>query len=256
MTISLWAANTLYSKGQSYQGADGYYYVAHINGTFTGTLATSTSVGSITGISISGANNYLYVGMAVTGNNIPAGTYISAITGTGYAPTSITLSNAATGSGVTTITISGYYSGATYDVSSRDTNNSSLLFYADVSDTFGEWRLKSNQIALNNAFSKPIDLVPGATVTCNAQISKTQRLSLTSNVTTFNINNLKPGEELKIWITQGAAAYTIAGWTSNNQTIKFASGVVPTITATASKIDQFIFRNDGNFIYVAVGQNF
>ena len=256
MTITSWTANTLYAKGQTYQGTNGYYYVAHLNGTFTGTLATSTSVGTITGISMSGGTNFLYVGMAVTGTNIPAGTYISAITGTGYAPTSITLSQAATGSGVTVITVNGYYSGATYDIGARDTNNSSLQYYIDVSDTFGEARLKANQLSVNDAFAKPVDVVPGTSVTVNAQISKMHRLSLTASVTTFNINNLMPGEELKVYITQGAGAYTIAGWTSNTQTIKFSGGVTPTITVTASKIDQFIFRNDGNFIYVGTNQNY
>jgi hypothetical protein len=257
MTISTWAASTYYAKGQSYQNSDGYYYSAHLNGTFTGTLTNaSTSVTPVSAISMSGGSNMLYVGMGVTGVGIPVGTYISAITGTNYAPSAITLSQAATSPGATTITVNGYYSGATYNVSSIDSNNSSLQFYYDLSDTFGETRLKKNQHAINLPFSKPIELVPGTTITANAQISKIFRLSLTASVTTFNLNNLMAGEEIKIAITQGASAFTVAGWASNTQGIKWPAGTAPTITTTASKIDVITFRNDGNFIYGSFVQNY
>lgn len=257
MSITSWAINTYYPKGQTYQNTDGYYYVSFLSGTFTATLtSTSAALASITGINASGGNNNLYIGMAVFGTGIPLGTFITAITGSSYAPTGITLNNAATSSGVTALTFNGYYSGASYDVSTRDTNNSTLDYITDLSDTFGEWRLKLNQVAINDIFSKPMDLVPGVVVTANAQIAKAFRLGLTVSVTTFNLNNLKIGEHLTLYITQGAAAYTVAGWTSNTQSIKWSSSTVPTITTAASKIDVITFKNDGNFIYGSISQNY
>jgi hypothetical protein len=256
MTISTWTANTYYAKGQSYQGTDGYYYNAHLSGTFTGTTALSTTVNTISAISLSGGTNNLYIGMSVSGTGIPTGAYITAITGSTYAPTAITLSSACTVAGATTITINGFWSGATYDINIIDTNNSSLVFYEDVSDTFGEWRLKGNQFAKNSGFDKPVDVVPGSSVTCNAQISKMHRLTLTTGVTTFNVNNLKAGERMVIAITQGASAWTIAGWTSNTQSIHWPASTAPTITVTASKRDVITFVNDGSYIYGSVVANY
>ena len=74
-----------------------------------------------------------------------------------------------------------------------------------------------------------------AQVDCND--SNNFAITLSENITTFNIANPTAGQSGSIFISQPSSGgpYTVGGW---NAVFKFAGAVAPTITATNSKTDR------------------
>ena len=90
-----------------------------------------------------------------------------------------------------------------------------------------------------------------AEVAIDGQVSSGYILSLSTNVTTFDVS-LADGQSVTIAITQ-VGGFTITGW---NAAIKWAGSTAPTITATAGKTDVITFVKLGTTIYASIIQNF
>lgn len=83
-------------------------------------------------------------------------------------------------------------------------------------------------------------------VTIDFNTGNVQRRTLTGNVTSLTLSNLKDGAEYIITVLQdGTGSRTIA-WPS---TVKWAGGSAPTLTTTASARDSFSFISDGTNLY-------
>lgn len=80
-------------------------------------------------------------------------------------------------------------------------------------------------------------------VTFDMSTGNSFQITLSENVTSITISNPPASGkfgELRIRVIQGASAYTVTGWPS----VKWPGGTAPTITTTASAIDQIILNTD------------
>jgi hypothetical protein len=93
--------------------------------------------------------------------------------------------------------------------------------------------------------------ITAGAVAIDGQTSSGYELSLSANVTTFDVS-LAAGQSVTIAITQ-VGGFTISGW---NASIKWAGGSAPTITSTAGKTDVITFVKLGTTIYASIVQNF
>jgi hypothetical protein len=93
----------------------------------------------------------------------------------------------------------------------------------------------------------------GATVTFDLSTYKKQRVTLAGN-RTLALSNVSAGDVFMIALIQDAVGGRTVTWFS---TIKWADGVVPTLTTTADKADVFGFIqiSIGNYYGFIVGQN-
>lgn len=92
-----------------------------------------------------------------------------------------------------------------------------------------------------------------ATQDWNLQTNQVTTLTLTANTTFDAPTNMVDGAFYHITIKQnGTGGYTVA-W---NAVFKFPAGTAPTITSTASAIDELTFKSDGTNMYlVSLNQN-
>lgn len=93
--------------------------------------------------------------------------------------------------------------------------------------------------------------ITSGAVAIDGQVSSGYELSLSANVTSFDVS-LAAGQSVTIAITQ-VGGFTITGW---NAAIKWSGGSAPTITATAGKTDVITFVKLGSVIYASIVQNF
>jgi len=96
-------------------------------------------------------------------------------------------------------------------------------------------------------------LIFDATQDWNLQTNQVTTLTLTANTTFDAPTNMVDGAFYHITIKQNATGgYTVA-W---NAVFKFPAGTAPTITSTASAIDELTFKSDGTNMYlVSLNQN-
>jgi hypothetical protein len=86
-------------------------------------------------------------------------------------------------------------------------------------------------------------LTYNATQTWDTDAAQDATLTLTGNVTTFSApTNQVAGSYYSLRINVGSGPYSVSAW---NSVFKWPGGTAPTLTATASAIDLFVFRSDG-----------
>lgn len=84
------------------------------------------------------------------------------------------------------------------------------------------------------------------TVTLNFNNGNVEQITLTGNVTSLTLSNLKDGSEYIVSVVQDATGGRTISWPS---TVKWVGGTAPTLTATALARDNFKFWSDGTNLY-------
>lgn len=80
-----------------------------------------------------------------------------------------------------------------------------------------------------------------------------QQITLTGNVTSITLSNPVAGARYVIYFATGAGSFTVTGWPAS---VKWPSGVAPTVTVTASKTDKIVLDYDGTNYYGEYQQNY
>lgn len=95
-------------------------------------------------------------------------------------------------------------------------------------------------------------------VTVDAISGTFAEITLSEDITTFNVRNMVKGEPLTIMINTGAGSFAVSGWQKDGSAPNFlwSGGTAPTITTTASKVDIVTLICDGTNIYAAIVQDF
>lgn len=95
---------------------------------------------------------------------------------------------------------------------------------------------------------------PAATETLDLDVSKQYDITMPAGNITITISNEENGMTFTVRILQDVVGSRTVTWFAG---IKWAGGVAPTLTTTASKADTFIFRVTGSGAYdgFVVGAN-
>lgn len=86
----------------------------------------------------------------------------------------------------------------------------------------------------------------GGTATLDCSLSNIHKITMPAGNITIALSNVTTGQVIKIDITQDGTGSRTVTWFS---TIRWADGVVPTLTTTASKRDSFGFECTGSGTY-------
>jgi hypothetical protein len=133
--------------------------------------------------------------------------------------------------------------------------NAVLLFETDNLNT-GSISLTENGFAVDGAVNARsiYPLVCNDTVIVPGSLSNVFALTLISNVSAININNLQIGSYIIIVKQDNVGSHTLSFGSNHNW--KFIDGEAITITADANAIDIISIFYDGTNCYVTAGQNF
>lgn len=121
---------------------------------------------------------------------------------------------------------------------------------ADVNSNFTNEATEINRRATVDTYTP----LASATVTLNLAESLHHRIQMPAGAITLAISNATVGDRFILSITQDAVGSRLVNWFS---TIRWAYGVTPTLTTTASKEDTFGFVVTGSNLFdgYVVGQN-
>lgn len=109
--------------------------------------------------------------------------------------------------------------------------------------------LDGAQKIVNKTISHSIQsYTPGVagTATLDCSLSNIHKITMPAGNITIALSNVTTGQVIKIDITQDGTGSRTVTWFS---TIRWADGVVPTLTTTASKRDSFGFECTGSGTY-------
>ena len=171
---------------------------------------------------------------------------VTSVTGSGTSA-GLTL----TGSGTSAVTLT---LGGTLDISADitpqlggtlDANNNDVT---NVDKITAKEFVAGNQTVTSTAGVVTVDAISGTFV----------EITLSEDITTFNVQNMVKGEPLTIMINTGAGAFAVSGWQKDGSAPNFlwSGGTAPTITTTASKVDIVTLICDGTNIYASAVQDF
>jgi len=140
------------------------------------------------------------------------------------------------------LTTSGSLSGSSIFSNALTINNQSVL-----NGSLGEGNLTVSSVA--------------SAVTIDLSSAATYNLSLTGNVSTFNILNSISGKanSFTLYAVQDSSGGHRVTWSFNGSNVKWASGSAPQVTQTANSTDIFEFKsNNGGTTWYGniVGQNY
>lgn len=125
------------------------------------------------------------------------------------------------------------------DINSASTARTNLGLPANVASTSVEQTWTKQQRPLTAA------LTFNATQTWDCDVAQDATLTLAGNITGFSApTNQVAGSYYTLRIKNAASGgpYSISGW---NAIFKFPGGTDPTMTASASAVDLYVFRSDG-----------
>lgn len=139
---------------------------------------------------------------------------------------------------------SGDGKGGSYLVVAGGTGTDDSYTFIDM-DNGNQLKLKSVYQVFNSYYETvKTSSITANSITLDATDSSIFKVSLSDNVSSINVTNLPPSGEVKIQleITQSATAAKTLTWLINGVVPKIAGGVLPTITATLSAVDEYIIR--------------
>lgn len=145
------------------------------------------------------------------------------------------------------------------------TFNSEELIISQSSVILGS-TLNSNSNTITNCSSVTSSIYRSPTNTIESTSGTTTfdvrngvygEITLTENITTFNIANLTSGTPAILKINTGTGGpYTVTGWTISGGSVKWPAGTAPTISTVDSSIDIITFISDGTDVYGSIIQDF
>jgi len=219
----------------TFAGATSAIPLSQLDNNFT------TVVNGINGIG-NGTNSLANV--SITGGNITTLTTALTVPNGGTGLTTITSNNVVLGNGTGSVQVvapgtSGYMlvsNGTTW--SSNNTITSTILSAPTINDGYTE-----ETVTANTSTAYTISLSNGTF----------QILTLTGNCS-FTFPTATAGQSFMMFLKQDATGSRTVTWPA---AVKWPSSTAPTITATASKGDKFVFTADGtNWLGSTAGQNY
>lgn len=177
--------------------------------------------------------------------NVGSGT-VTSVTGSGTSA-GLTL----TGSGTSAVTLT---LGGTLDISADTTPQLGGTLDANNNDVTNVDKITAKEFVAGN---QTVTSTAGV-VTVDAISGTFVEITLSEDITTFNVRNMVKGEPLTIMINTGAGAFAVSGWQKDGSAPNFlwSGGTAPTITTTASKVDIVTLICDGTNIYASAVQDF
>lgn len=248
LNIPTGTANLIVSGATSITSNSANALVVGPNGTTNPVLAVNGSNASAaTGIKISGAaagsNAFIDTISSGTNENLAinakgSGTVVLGNTSTGGVDlgnggTGVTVHNAFTATGLVTYAD---MAGAALATSSQYiAGTSSVLVPASV------------------AYTAETTTTYGATTTFNFSTFINTSVTLTGNITTMNVSNVKAGQAGQIRFIQDATGSRTTVW---NSVFKFAGGVTPTLSSGAGDVDVLFYSCvSSSLCYASLSQN-
>lgn len=111
----------------------------------------------------------------------------------------------------------------------------------------------SDRIQANMGFEMEAETSSSGVLALDFSDSNNRKITLSENVTSITLTGADAGDDLKIYITQAAGLYTVAGWPAS---VKWFNGdPAPTITATDGKKDVVYLEFDGTDYLGSYKQN-
>ena len=146
--------------------------------------------------------------------------------------------------------VSGDGNGGSYLVVAGGTGADDNYTFIDM-DNGNQLKLKSVYQVFNSYYEAVKNVSMSAnSITIDATDSSIFKITLSDNVNSINITNLPPSGEVKLQIefTQNATAAKTITWLINGVTPKISGGILPTMTAALSSVDEYIIRTNDNGI--------
>jgi hypothetical protein len=142
--------------------------------------------------------------------------------------------------------------GGCWEIMSLLTTGTALPDGYLTADAAGRAKMASDYVNADKIQYGATVLGTTGSVTIDWSVAITMRATLTGNVT-FDFSNAKEGQDILLAVTQSAGGSNTVSWTP---AIKWKSGAVPVLTATANKTDVFGFLKVGGIYYGNVTQNY